>query len=243
VLLFRGNRDYLLELARTPLLAVVLLSLVTYRNRPDLVPHALVAPVLMALWGTGLLAAGEMIHADREQGILEPLVATPAPLPALLLSRVVATTALGGLAVAEVWLVALGMGRPVPVPHPMVLLGALLVTAIAMVGASLLMATLFVVSRTALPFQNSLTYPVLVLSGVFVPAGSLPGWLEPLSRLVFLSWSADLLRDSLRPEAVPDPLARLGVVLALGAAGLVAGHLLLHRVLRRVRVEGSLGLL
>ncbi|NIR38842.1 MAG: hypothetical protein GWN07_23450, partial [Actinobacteria bacterium] len=51
-------------------------------------------------------------------------------------------------------------------------------------------------SRAAITFQSSASYPILLLGGVFVPLSLLPGWVEPLGRLVFLSWSSDALRQA-----------------------------------------------
>jgi ABC-2 type transport system permease protein len=65
---------------------------------------------------------------------------------------------------------------------------------------------------------------------------------RPLSRLVFLSWSYDLLRATLRPGPVEQLAPRLGAILLLGAAGFVVGGLLLRTVLRRVRELGTLPL-
>ena len=53
------------------------------------------------------------------------------------------------------------------------------------------MATVFVLARTAMLFTNALGYPFYILGGVLVPVAFLPGWLRPVSRLVFLSWSSD----------------------------------------------------
>jgi ABC-2 type transport system permease protein len=89
-------------------------------------------------------------------------------------------------------------------------------------------------------FQNSLNYPFYVLGGVMVPVSFLPGWLEPVSRAVFLSWSADLLRDALAPPAIPYLLPRLAAVLGLGLAGYATGVWLLHRAVDRLRKTGSL---
>jgi ABC-2 type transport system permease protein len=63
---------------------------------------------------------------------------------------------------------------------------------------------------------------------------------QPLSRLMFLSWSADLLRDSLSPEPVAQPLPRLVVVAALGLIGYTAGIFLINRFLRHARRHGTL---
>jgi len=97
-----------------------------------------------------------------------------------------------------------------------------------------------VLARSARIFQNSLSYPFYVLGGVLVPVALLPGWLQPLTRVVFVSWSADLLRDSLSAAPIADPTLRLAAVLGLGATGLGAGIFLLRRVLVRVRALGTL---
>jgi ABC-2 type transport system permease protein len=241
--LIREYRDYALDLVRTPLLAVVFLLLVRHAGRADLVPNAVVAAALTGLWGMGLLVSGEIVARDRALGILELVVGAPAPMPVLLVGRVLGTVAAGALVVAEVWLVAVGLFRqPVPVPHPAVFLAAVLATALAMAGTSLLMAALFVATRTARTFQNSLSYPFLLLGGVFVPVDRLPGWTHPPARVVFLSWSADLLRDSLRGPSVAMAVPRLAAIVLLGLAGFAGGLLLLRRVLHRVRAEGTLGL-
>lgn len=241
--IIRVQRDYATELVRTPLLAVVFLLVVIHSGRLDLVVNAVVAPVLVGLWGMALIISGEIIDTDRAFGVLEPVVATPARLPLLVLGRTLGTTVVSGLLMVEVWLVAAGLfGLSVAVPHPVTFVAAVLATVAAMNGASLLMAAAFVATRTARTFQNSLSYPFLLLGGVFVPADQLPDWAQGVARLIFLSWSADLLRDSLNGPAVADVAGRLSVILALGGTCLASGLLVLRRVLRRARAEGSLGL-
>jgi ABC-2 type transport system permease protein len=241
--LIREHRDYALDLFKTPLLAVVFLLLVRHSGRPDLVVNAVVAAALTGIWGMGLLVSGEIVDRDRTLGVLELVVAAPVSMAVLLIGRVLGTVTAGAFVIAEVWLVSAGVFRlSVPVRHPAVFAAAVLATALAMSGTSLLMAALFVATRTARTFQNSLSYPFLLLGGVFVPVDQLPGWLHPPARLIFLSWSADLLRDSLRSPAVSSVLPRLGAVVLLGLAGFAGGLLLLRRILRRVRREGTLGL-
>lgn len=238
-----SDRDYTIELVRAPLLAVVFLALVRESGRTDLFANALLAPVLMALFGMALSISGEIVDADRWLGLLEPTIATPAPFPRLVLHRIVATTLISLIIAVEVVVVSVVGFRIVPViHHPWVFAAAALVTVAAMAGWSLLMSALFVATRTARTFQNTLSYPFMLLGGVFVPVSQLPEWMRPVARLVFLSWSSDLLRDAMAAAPVTAVAGRLGMVVLLGAAGLGLGNLLLRRILRRVRATGTLGL-
>lgn len=239
----RGNPDWFLSLVVAPLQTVVFVLLVTGAGRGDLTAYAVLAPALMALWLMALQTSGELISTERENGSLEGLLAAPARFDVLMLGRIAVVTAISLVAFAESWLVGwLVTGSPVPVEHPGVFALTLAVTALAMTGWAGVMASVFVLARSARTFQNSLSYPFFVLGGVFVPVAFLPGWLQPVSDLVFLSWASDLLRDALAPDAVEHLWGRLAAILVLGLVGFVLSRHLLDRALRRVRATGSLTL-
>ncbi len=237
----RTNPDYFLALATAPVSAVVFLSVVRHAGRPDLVPFALAAPVLMALWRTSIMASGEIVNEDRGLATMEPTIAAPASYPMAILGRIAAVSAVGLLGLPEVWLVArVVFGITITVEHPAVLILTLAAAAFAMSGTAVVMAAVFALGRSARIFQQTLTYPFYVLGGVLVPVSLLPFWVRPFSRLVFLSWTADLLRASLSPAPVHDAALRLAAIVALGLAGFVGGTLLLRKVLHRVRDLGTI---
>lgn len=237
------HRDYLIDLVRTPLMATVFLILVKHSGHPGLIANGLLAPVLMALWSMAMLISGEVVDSDRSLGTLELVLAAPTPFGRVVVSRVWVTTLISLLTVGEVALVAiLGFGLVPHIRHPLVFVAALLATAAATAGAATLMAALFVATRTARTFQNSLSYPVLLAGGVFVPLDSLPAWAHPLGRAIYLSWSSDLLRASFDPSPVRGVVWHLAVILALGLALGVIGRLTLNRVLTMVRENGTVGL-
>lgn len=240
--LFRSDPAQLLVFVVAPVLSLVFLAIMKNADRSDLIPNAVVAPGLIALWYISLDIAGSIVDDDRWQGTLELLVAAPAAVLAPVLARVAAVVSIGMLSLVEAPLVAvLVFGIPVPIAHPVALILTLLATALAMIGTSVIVAAVFVLARTALVLANALTYPVYVLSGILVPVSMLPDFLQPLSRLIFLSWAAELLRDSLAGPPVQHLAARLGVILLLGAAGYAAGHLLMRSTLNRVRQTGTVG--
>jgi ABC-2 type transport system permease protein len=188
------------------------------------------------------MEAGETIFRDRAAGVLEALLSTPAPLAAVLLGRIWAITGVSLVGVAECWLVgAIGFGVVVTVAHPVVFAATLLSTAFGIAATGVLMASIFVVGRNVRSFQNSVTFPLYLLGGAMVPAALLPAGLEALSRVFFLSWATDLLRDSLAPAPVDAFGWRLAAVLGLGAVTAAAGFWIMGRLVRRVRHKGTVG--
>lgn len=236
----RANPDYLLELATIPLFSIVMLSIVKNAGRDDLIVNALLGPVLMGLWGISLGQAGEVIDTDRNAGVLEAVIAAPCRFPVLVAGRVFAVTSLGLLTFIEVGLVAtLAFRIRIEVAHPYLFAAGLFITAAAMSGSALLMAAIFSYGRGSRPFQRALSYPFYVLGGVVVPVSFLPEVVQPFTKVIFLSWSSDLLRDSISLASVPDPAARMGVILFLGAAASIGGWWSILKVMRRVRAKGT----
>lgn len=242
VRVLRRSFGELVVLVSAPLMTLVFLAITRQAGRTDLAPYAVLAPALIVLWGTALQISGEIVERERGNGSLEALVATPASFGAVITGRIAAVTLLSLFGFVESWLAAwLAFRVVVQVWHPAAFAATVLVTGLAMAGTASIMSALFVLARSARAFQNSLNYPFYVLGGVMVPVALLPGWLEPISRVVFLSWSADLLRDALAPAGIEHLLPRLGMVLGLGAAGYLLGLVLLRRAVDRLRKTGTMG--
>jgi ABC-2 type transport system permease protein len=234
--------DYLMPLVTVPMFTIVFLAIVRHAGRGDLAQAALLAPVLIALWQLSLFASGEILAEERWAGTLEPTLAAPASFPVVVLGRIVAVTAIALVSVPEVLVAGrLFFGVSLHVHHPLALVLTMLATAFAVSGTALIMAAVFVLTRSARTFQNSLSYPLYLLGGVFVPISFLPAWLRPLSAAVFLSWSGDLLRASLSAPPVHGLGFRIGMVCVLGLAGLAIGGIVLERVLRGLKSSGMVG--
>jgi ABC-2 type transport system permease protein len=233
----------LFNLIVVPFFALTFLAIVRQSGRTALIGYALMAPVLITLWQMSLFVASDLVNRDKFLGVLEAVVATPAPFALVVAARVGTVTAFGLVGFAESWLVALAVFHvAIPIRHPEVLVPALVAAAFAASGTALLFSAVFALRESSTVFMNSITFPFYLLGGVFVPVTYLPSWVQPITRVVFLSWSADLLRDSLRVGPTADVPLRLGVVLLLGAGALAAGWVLLHRMIDHLRHEGTLGL-
>jgi ABC-2 type transport system permease protein len=237
----RAEYDSVLPLFTAPLFTIIFLTIVRHGGRHDLQPDALMAPVLMTMWWLALFRGGNLVTGDRWQGLLEWALATPVGLASVLLGRIATVMAVSLVGFFEVWGIGeLVFGVGIPFEHPLELALTLLATVFAMSGTAVAFAALFVMTRNAYTFTNSASFPFYVLGGVFVPIAILPGWIQPLSSAIFMSWSADLLRASLKPAHIHDLWGRLGMVVLLGAVSFALGRGVLALVLRRMRVTGEL---
>lgn len=227
-----------------PLQTAAFLSIFRHAGRTDLDAYALVAPALIALWQMSLMVSGEIIATERDNQSLEPLIAAPGSIPALLIGRISAVTLISLFGFLEATLtgwaffhVSLSIGAPT------VFMVSLLTTALATASTAILMAVLFIRSRSPRIFQNSLSYPFYLLGGVLIPVSFFPEWIQSISSLVYLSWSADLLRDAVHQPTVSNWIARNLIVLGLGTATFFLGRTLLHSSLFTARREGKIGVI
>ena len=239
---FRAYPDGLIPFFTAPMFAVIFLMIFRHAGRADLTPYATIAPVFIALWWLALFNAGWAIQIERWNGTIEMLVAAPASFAAVVLGRITTTTMIGIVSFGETWLVGrLLFGANVRIYHPWAFVATIAVTLATMAGTSVAMSSLFVLTRNAVTFSNAASYPFYILGGILAPVSVLPVWIRPVSAIVFLSWSADLLRATLRASPLHDFGFRLGIVALLGAGGFALGAWTMRVVLGKVRANGELG--
>jgi len=238
----RAYPDSLIPFFTAPMFTVIFLMIFRHVGRSDLTAYAAIAPVFIALWWLALFQSGWTITIERWNGTIELLVAAPSSFAAVVFGRITATTMLGIVSFAETWIVArLLFGTKITIHHVWPFVATVVVTLAAMAGTAVAMSSLFVLARNAVTFSNSASYPFYVLGGILVPVSVLPHWIRPVSSIVFLSWSSDLLRAALRPAPMHDFAFRLGMVGVLGACGLAVGAWAMRVILVRVRGSGELG--
>ena len=240
----RRSPSQFLVLLTAPLFSVIFLSLVLH-NGSSAVVNAVLGPGLIGLWAISLDVAGSVLSDDRWAGRLEMMLGSPASVSAVVVGRILAVTLAGMLTFVESWLVAtLAIGLDVPLRDPLAFAVTLVATGLATAGTAALLASAFMVSRSLHVFQNSMSYPLYILGGVVVPVATLPDWLHPISRLVYLSWSADLLRDTVAgtTPAAAEFAGRLLAILGLGALALAAAFVLTRRITTELRRNATAAL-
>ena len=234
--------NYWMTQSTAPIQVVLFLSVLDAFDRPDLLAYGLLAPVLMTMWGTAVWTGGSVIRNDRYGGGIELHVASPTAYWWVVVARVAAVVMLSMLVIPVTLLTAwVTYGVTIQVAHPLLLTLVVLFVAAAIVATATVLSAFTILSRAAITFQNSVSYPILLLGGVFVPLSLLPAWVQPFGRLVFLSWGSDALRSAILDDAAEGLTLDLGMVVVLGGLTLAGGYRLVRLILRRVRVSGEIG--
>jgi ABC-2 type transport system permease protein len=239
----RRNIENIFPLLTIPLQALVSLAILVHSGRSDLASFALVASLLMTVGQMSFFDGSEILAQDRNQQILELAVASPTPYSRPLIARILVLTAMGAAGFVESWLIArIVFGIHVVIYHPILFLVTGSLTVFAGAATALITTAVFCLTRTTRTYQNAISGPLYLLSGVLVPIQFLPVVLRPLSRVIYLFWSADLLRDSMRHGNPEFVMPRLFAILVLGLIGGAFGAWLLRRMLNNLRRDGTLGL-
>jgi len=202
--------------------------------------YASFGAAVMGIWSATSTTAGSAMQRERWHGTLELLVASPTHFALVLLPVTVAMSTIGlySLVATLVW-GRVAFGIDVPLEHPLSFALALVVTVLSIGSLGFLLAVSFVRYRTAWALGNMLEYPVWLIGGFLVPLTLLPFWVRPFSWILAPTWGVDAIRQA---ALGGSPLPEIGLCLALGAAYVAAGALVLDRALRAARRDASLAL-
>ncbi len=174
------------------------------------------ASVLIAI--SAVLSLVTIIAIYREGGILKRLRATPLRPQTILTAHVLVKLLLTAATLA---LMVLAGKRyyPVGVHAPLFSFTiALLISTWSILSIGFLIASIVPTARFAQPIGAVILYPMIVVSGLFMPVGSLPPAVHAVARVLPLTYAVPLLQGIWNGEAWS---AHLGDVAALAAVFIV----------------------
>ncbi|HYX26022.1 MAG TPA: ABC transporter permease [Thermoanaerobaculia bacterium] len=174
--------------------------------------------VSMLITISAVLSLAAIISIYREGGILKRLRATPLRPWMILTSHILVKLMLTALTMALMVLAGrryFAIGPRVPLVSFTI---ALLISTLSILSIGFIVASVVPTARFAQPIGAVIFYPMIGLSGLFVPIDSLPPALRTVARVLPLSHSASLLQGIW----TGDPWsAHLGDVAALAAVFVV----------------------
>lgn len=230
----------LMTLVFPPLVyTLFMVLLIRYVNRPELAPYAIIGPAFLGAWGAAIQFSGTVVSQDRWSGTLELVFTSPAGAWLVFFGRVLFTSLLSLIAVAETVLFAGLLGVRLELHDPGMLAVALMASLGSLAAAGLVTASTFVLANSLRLFTNLMVFPLMILSGAAFPIEELPELLRPLSDLISLKWGAQILRASVGIGQV-DLTVALAMMAVLTVGYVALGRAVFQVVDRRVRADGSL---
>lgn len=151
--------------------------------------------IAMSIMQTGLFSVAFSFVAFKQQGILRRLMATPMKVSDFLLSRIVTYLMMSVVQMAI--LIVLGL----LLYHLHFIGNIAYLILVGFVGAAIFMAIGFGISGFArdegavAAIANLISFPMMFLSGVFFSLSNEPNWLQPITKLLPLTFLADALRS------------------------------------------------
>ena len=161
---------------------------------------------------SAVLSLVAIIAIYREGGILKRLRATPLRPHTILTAHVLAKLLFTAVTLA---LMILAGRRYYPVGASVPILSfamALLFTTICILSLGFVIASVVPTARFAQPIGTLVLYPMLGLSGLFVPIEALPPVLRAVSRVLPLTYAVSLLRGVWNGEGWPAHAADVAIL-------------------------------
>jgi ABC-2 type transport system permease protein len=177
------------------LFPAVLLLAVYVRNPAG---YLNVAPGIIAmtlLFGNTSMAA-IVVTFEKRSGTLQRLLLAPLTFRTIVLGKAVSAASFGigsSLVLAALLAALFGMRIAQPVPFALGLALGALVFSLAGLTASVMVREVF----EAMTFMNFVRFPLLFISGVFIPLAAMPNWAKPFAIISPLTHVVELLRQGI----------------------------------------------
>ncbi len=184
-----------------PVLIFVVLARLAAERRDDAladVPLSIAGdlPIVGAMFiiATTVLSLVTIIAIYREGGILKRLRATPLRPPAILTAHVLVKLLFTLITLSLMYLAGRRYGLVVD-RVPIVSFGlALLFCTVSIISLGFVIASVVPTARFAQPIGTLVVYPLIGMSGLFVPVEMLPPAMQAIARAMPFTYAASLLR-------------------------------------------------
>jgi len=221
VIRFLRQRSRLIGGLLTPVLFWILLGFGIGRSfrppgwaeRIDYATYFFPGTLLLIILFTAIFSTVSVIE-DRREGFLQGVLVSPAPMSAVVLSKVFGGAVLAFLhAAAFLCLVPLS-GLPVPWSRVPLLLGFMALDSVALTALGLAVAWPMESTQGFHAVMNLLLIPLWLLSGALFPLEGAAGWMQVVMRLNPVHYAYLGLQATLLPV---EPTIPMGVAAALNA--------------------------
>ncbi|GAB6102534.1 ABC transporter permease [Thermococcus atlanticus] len=180
------------------------------------------APGLIALalfFGSTSMSAASIVF-ERKIGSFERLLLFPVSYTTIALGKTLSSFLFGVLSSAVTLAIILPLASA-SLLHPWLLLGYVLLSTFMFSSFGVLVSYLLKDPSQTMTVFNAIRFPMIFLSGIFVPLKEMPLIIRVISLALPLTYSVEAMRYSLRGAAYISPWVSLSVMIFLSIAFLL----------------------
>ncbi|MGD6874226.1 ABC transporter permease [Sutcliffiella horikoshii] len=160
--------------------------------------YIVVGTGIISLWSSIIFSSAGDIERERYMGTLETLIATPSNFIVIFFGKILGNIILGIFSMfSSLICVTMIFGLNVKIESLSAFSLAFLLTILSFSIISLLMASLFTLSRNSRMLMNCMEYPIYILCGIIFPISLLPSFFQYISLMLIPTWSVKLMRSSM----------------------------------------------
>ena len=208
----------------------------------DYFSFVLIGLAFTGFMGLSLSSFAQSVREGQMMGTLEIMLLSPTRLSAILLSSSIWSYLLTTFRVI-VYLIlgALVFGASLNQANYGAALLVLLLSIASFSGIGIISAAFVLLTKKGDPIAWALTGASSLLAGVYYPVAVLPDWLEPVSRILPLTYALDAMRLSmLQGNSIYELRFDILVLLAFTLVLTPLSFFIFRQALRRAKKEGSL---
>ncbi len=217
---------WVMQIVITPIAQIGFFAFLSiYLNYPSSVTqYIVIGNAIQSMSFSAVFAVANITSQDKWQGTLPSTMVTPANRVALFIGRAWFQVLLSALIAAAGLVYAAGLfGVSFASADFAGVAVVVLLTSVAMISFGLLISAVGLYMRTALIVANIFLFVTLLLSGVNFPVSALPGWLQPVSWTIPLTYGTEAIRMAIAGSSLSALLPVLGeealdglIVMAIG---------------------------
>lgn len=205
--------------------------------------YIIVGTGLINLWSSIIFSSAGDIERERYMGTLEPISVTSTNFLIIFLGKVLSNVILGifSMLFSLIYVVYV-FSVEVQIKHIYFFFISFLITVVCFSVISILVASIFTLSRNSRLLMNSTEYPIYILCGVIFPVSILPDFLQYISYILAPTWAVSILRSSMIGiNSLDGFLLEILILVSLTIVYLLIAIYLFKLINYRTRVKGSLG--
>lgn len=238
-----GPGLWLLQILSSTLFQMWFFVLVSdFANDPTATPaYVALGNAVASLTYASVFGVTMSAGAEKHMGTMSGLMSTPTRVFYVFLGKG-AYQSLIGLFTVTLSLVisAVLFGVDLSAADPVALAVTLLVTCFAMVGFGMMVGSVGVYLRSSMVLGSVVLYLGLLLCGVNFPVSYLPGWLQPASSVLPLTYGVSAVREVAAGGGLGDVYGELALMLGIGTAFYILAYALFTYFERLALKKGSL---